>query len=155
MNNDIISLYAVYFEGGFHPEFRKRYKGVIVNAAIEAGYGHFAIRKPITFWFRLPNFIQKMFPYKWIMWKNSREKMDSLSFCDSDRSISISGDMKNPTYRTLTFSKNTYEDLKYNIPPFLQSVDYKFETKVKGDVMTLIFEPVTAPERPKVPIFSE
>ena len=30
-----------------------------------------------------------------------------------------------------------------NIPVFLKEVGYKFETEIKGDIMTLVFEPVT------------
>ena len=143
------SSHSVYFEEAFDSEFREQYKGVIVNAQNYSEYGHFAIRKPITFWSKLPKFIKKIFPYKYIMLKNEKEKMYSLSFCDNNRSISITGDIKNPSFRTLTFDKHTYEDLKSCIPPFLQSVSYKFETKVNDDVMTLIFEPVTETERPK------
>ena len=82
-----VSTHSVYFEGGFNPEFHKRYKGVLVNARSEGGYGHFAIRKPVTFWFKLPKFIKKMFPYKWVMWKKDTEKMYSLIFVDSEKFI--------------------------------------------------------------------
>lgn len=135
-----VSTHSVYFEGGFNPEFHKRYKGVLVNARSEGGYGHFAIRKPITFWFKLPKFIKKMFPYKWVMWKKDTEKMYSLIFVDSEKFIHIDADMKNNSYRTLTFDKDTYEDLKSCIPAFLESVGYKF-TKNEGDNgLTLNFE---------------
>ena len=40
--------FSVYYEGGYDSEFRKQYKGVIVNARGYGGYGHFAIRKPIA-----------------------------------------------------------------------------------------------------------
>ena len=135
-----VSTHSVYFEGGFNPEFHKRYKGVLVNARSEGGYGHFAIRKPVTFWFKLPKFIKKMFPYKWVMWKKDTEKMYSLIFVDSEKFIHIDADMKNNSYRTLTFDKDTYEDLKSCIPAFLESVGYKF-TKNEGDNgLTLNFE---------------
>lgn len=135
-----VSTHSAYFEGGFNPDFHKKYKGVIVNARSEGGYGHFAIRKPVTFWFKLPKFIKKMFPYKWVMWKKDTEKMHSLIFVDSQKSIHIDADMKNCSYRTLTFGKDTYEDLKSCIPAFLESVGYKF-TKNEGDNgLTLNFE---------------
>ena len=76
------------------------------------------------------------------MWKNDREKMYSLRFCDSNNSINLSGEIKNPSYMTLTFNKETYEDLKACIPAFLKYVGYKFTTNV-DDGLTLVFEPVT------------
>jgi len=138
-----VSSHSVYFEGGLDLDFRKQYKGVIVNARGYGGHGHFAIRKPSTFWFKLPKFIRKMFPYKWIMWKNDREKMHYLYFNDYDRSVNITAVMTNPSYRKLTFDKATYEDLKSCIPPFLEYVGYKFTTETENDIMTLNFEPVT------------
>lgn len=69
------SSYSVYFEGEFDNVFWKQYKGVVVNARGEGGYGYFAIRKPVTFWFKLPKFLKRLSPYKWIMWKNDREKI--------------------------------------------------------------------------------
>ena len=147
--------FSIYFEGQFPGYFQRVYKGVVVNARGYWGYGHFAIRKPITFWFNLPRFIKRLFPYKWVMWKNDREKLNRLFFNDHDRSISIDAEMTNPSCRKLTFDKNTYNELKENIPDFLKEVGYKFKTDVKDDVMTLIFEPVTETERPKAPIFSE
>ena len=139
----LVSTHSVYFEEGFNPEFRKRYKGVIVNARGYGGYGHFAIRKPITFWFKLPKFIKRMFPYKWIMWKNDREKMHYLYFNDYDRSVNITAEMINRSYRKLTFDKETYEDLKSCIPPFLKHVGYNFTEEVEGDILTLKFESVS------------
>ena len=136
----LVSTHSVYFEEGFNPEFRKRYKGVLVNARGEGGYGHFAIRKPITFWFKLPKFIRKMFPYKWIMWKKDTEKMFYLYFNDYDRSVNITAAMTNPSYRKLTFDKATYEDLKSCIPPFLKHVGYKFTEEIEGDILSLKFE---------------
>ncbi len=134
------SSHSVYFEEALDTEFRKQYKGVIVNARGEGGYGHFAIRKPITFWFKLPKFIKRMFPYKWIMWKNDSEKMLSLRFNDYDRSITITAAMVNHSYRKLTFDKATYEDLKSCIPSFLEHVGYKFTTEVEQDSLKLVFE---------------
>lgn len=134
------SSHSVYFEEAFDTEFRKQYKGVIVNARGEGGYGHFAIRKPITFWFKLPKFIKRMFPYKWIMLKNDTEKMFSLRFNDYDRSITITAAMINNSYRKLTFDKATYEDLKFCIPSFLKHVGYKFTTEVEEDSLKLVFE---------------
>ena len=134
------SSHSVYFEEALDTEFRKQYKGVIVNARGYGGYGHFAIRKPITFWFKLPKFIRKMFPYRWVMWKKDTEKMDSLLFCDVNKSINIFADMKNKSYRTLFFDKATYEDLKEHIPSFLEHVGYKFTTEVEEDSLTLVFE---------------
>ena len=135
--------FSIYFEGAFPGCFRDVYSGVVVNARGYWGHGHFAIRKPITFWSRLPKFIKKMFPYRCIMWKNDREKLHRLFFNDHDRSISIDAEMVNPSYRKLTFDKYTYEELKENIPVFLKEVGYKFETEVKDDVLSLFFEPVT------------
>ena len=136
----LVSTHSVYFEEGFNPEFRKRYKGVLVNARGEGGYVHFAIRKPITFWFKLPKFIKKMFPYKWIMWKKDTEKMFYLYFNDYDRSVNIVAAMTNPSYRKLTFDKATYKDLKSCIPAFLLYVGYKFSVETEEDIMTLHFE---------------
>ena len=48
----------------------------------------------------------------------------------------------NPTCRRLTFNEYTFNEFKENIPVFLKEVGYKFETVVKDDVMTLVFEPV-------------
>ena len=124
--------YSIYFEGGFPGYFRDVYNGVVVNARGYRGHGHFAIRKPNTFWCRLPKFLKRLFPYRWVMWKNDR-----------DRSISIDAEMKNPSCRLLTFDRRTYSELKENIPVFLKEVGYKFETVVNDDVMTLVFEPVT------------
>lgn len=134
------SSYSVYFEGALDTEFRKQYKGVIVNARGYGSYGHFAIRKPITFWFKLPKFIKKMFPYKWILWKNDREKMYKLCFNDPYKSVIIDADMMNSSYKQLTFDKETYEDLKENIPTFLEKVGYKFSVETEDDIMTLHFE---------------
>lgn len=134
------SSHSVYFEEALDTEFRKQYKGVIVNARSEGGYGHFAIRKPITFWFKLPKFIKKMFPYKWILWKNDREKMYRLCFDGPYKSVIIDADMMNPSYKQLTFDKETYEDLKENIPAFLLYVGYKFSVETEDDIMTLHFE---------------
>lgn len=134
------SKHSVYFEDGFNPFFRKQYKGVIVNARSEGGYGHFAIRKPITFWFKLPKFIKKMFPYRWIMWKNDREKMYELCFDDPYKSIIIVADMKNHSYKQLTFDKETYEDLKENIPVFLEKIGFKFKVEKDDCCTTLVFD---------------
>lgn len=122
------SSHSVYFEGAFDGEFRK----------------------PIPFWFKLFRFIKKVFhykkmlPYKWghIMWKNDREKMDMLYFCDINRTINIFAEMKNPSYRTLFFDKATYEDLKSCIPPFLEHVGYKFNSETDESGLTLDFESV-------------
>lgn len=135
-----VSTHSAYFEDGFNPSFHKQYKGIIVNARGEGGYGHFAIRKPVTFWFKLPKFLKKMFPYKYIMWKKDTEKMDCLSFHDDNRSINLFGEIKNPSYKTLTFDKDTYEDLKDCIPTFLESVGYKFTKNVGDNGLTLTFE---------------
>ena len=81
-----------------------------------------------------------MFPYKWIMWKNDREKMYSLCFDDAYHSIIIDADMKNGSYRQLTFDKNTYQDLKVHIPEFLEMVGYSFDTVAKEDGLTLEFK---------------
>ena len=134
------SSHSVYFEEALDTEFRKQYKGVIVNARGYGGYGHFAIRKPITFWFKLPKFIKKMFPYRWIMWKNDREKMYELCFDDPYKSIIIVADMKNPSYKQLTFDKETYEDLKENIPVFLEKIGFKFKVEKDDCCTTLIFD---------------
>ena len=138
--NCFTSTHSVYFEGGFNPEFHKKYKGVLVNARNDAGYGHFAIRKPVTFWFKLPKFIKKMFPYKWVMWKKDTEKMYSLWFNDYEKSINIIADMHNSSYNKLTFDKATYEDLKKCIPSFLEHVGYKFNTNVEDGNLMLVFE---------------
>jgi len=135
-----VSTHSAYFEGGFNPSFHKKYKGVIVNARGYGGYGHFAIRKPITFWFKFPKFIKKMFPYRWIMWKKDRERMYSLYFNDYDRSVNIVAAMTNPSYRKLSFDKATYKDLKSCIPAFLFYVGYKFSVETEDDIMTLHFE---------------
>ena len=136
------STHSVYFEGAFSPMFQHRYKGVIVNARGYGGCGHFAIRKPITFWFKLPRFIKKLFPYRWVMWKNDREPMTRLLFQDADRSVNVFAEMKNQSYRTLTFDQETYEDLKEHIPAFLQEVGYKFTSEENDGCLTLVFEPV-------------
>ena len=135
--------FSIYFEGAFPGLFRDAYRGVVVNARGYGGHGHFAIRKPKIFWSKLPKFIKRMFHYEWVMWKNDRERLNRLFFNDHDRSISIDAEMVNRSYRKLTFDKYTYDELKMNIPVFLKEVGYKFETEVKGDVMTLVFEPVT------------
>ena len=123
------SSHSVYYEGGFSPEFRARYKGVVVNARGYGGYGHFAIRKPIVKYRNwLPKFVRKKFPSKCVMWKNDREKMYELHFVDSDKSISIVADMKNPSLKKLTFDKGTYMNLKEHIPEFLETVGYTFDT---------------------------
>lgn len=134
------SSHSVYFEEALDTEFRKQYKGVIVNARGYGGYGHFAIRKPITFWSKLPKFIRKMFPYKWIMWKKDKERMYSLYFNDYDRSVNIVAAMTNTSYRKLTFDKATYKDLKSCIPAFLLYVGYKFTSGIEEGCLTLNFE---------------
>ena len=134
------SSHSVYFVEAFDTDFWKQYKGVVVNAHNHSGYGHFAIRKPLTFWFKLPKFIKKMFPYKWIMWKKERERMHSLYFNDYDRSVNIVAAMTNPSYRKLTFDKSTYEDLKSCIPAFLLYVGYKYTLETEEDTLTLHFE---------------
>lgn len=130
------SSHSVYFEGEFSPFFRKMYKGVIVNARGYDGHGHFAIRKPEE----VPN-------NTWIMWKNDRERLHHLYFYDRGLSIRIDAEMDNPSSRELTFDKDTYEDLKACIPPFLKRVKYKFTTESTDDGLTLTFEPVTAVSR--------
>ena len=137
-----VSSYSAYFEGAFHGGLWEQYKGVIVNARNDKGYGHFAIRKPHTFWFKLPKFIKNLFPYKWVMVKNDREKMHQLYFNDSDRSINIVAEMLNLSYRKLTFDKKTYEDLKENVPTFLREVGYNYLSKQDGDILTLDFDPI-------------
>ena len=132
--------FSVYYEGGFDPEFRKLYKGVIVNARGYGGYGHFAIRKPFTFRSKLPKFIRRMLPCKSIMWKNDREKMHALHFRDADKSITIDADMKNPSSRRLTFDSNTYRDLREHIPEFLEMVGYSFDTVAEEGCLTLEFK---------------
>ena len=134
------SSHSVYFVEAVDLDFREQYKGVVVNAHNDSGYGHFAIRKPITFWFKLPKFIKHMFPYRWIMYKNEKEKMDSLCFDDQFKAIIIDGDIKNKSYRNLFFDKKTYEDLKACIPAFLEHVGYKFRIEKDYNVTTLMFE---------------
>ena len=143
-NNQIMfdcftSSHSVYFIEAVDLDFRKQYKGVIVNAHNDSGYGHFAIRKPITFWFKLPKFIQKLFPYKWVLFKNEKTKMLQLVFSDYEKSVEVFTDVKIP-YDKLTFDKETYEDLKACIPPFLDHVGYKFQVLESGNSMTLKFE---------------
>ena len=121
-------------------DFWKRYNGVVVNAHYDCGFGHFAIRKPHTFWFKLPKFIQNLFPYKWVMLKNVREKMTQMHFWDGDSSIEIFGDIDNPSYRKLTFDKETYDDLRACIPSFLEHIGYKFHTINQGSYLNLVFE---------------
>ena len=132
------SSHSVYFEEAFDADFWKQYKGVIVNAS--GTDGHFAIRKPHTFWFSLPGFIKKMFPYKWVMLKNGREKMTQMKFWDGDNSIEIMGDISNSSCRKLTFDKETYDDLRACIPAFLEKVGYKFNTINQGSYLNLVFE---------------
>ena len=132
--------YSVYYEGGVDLEFRKLYKGVIVNARGFGGYGHFAIRKPVTCWFKLPKFIKRMFPYRWVMLKNDREKMRALHFRDADKSITIDADMRNPSFRCLTFDRNTYLDLKEHLPEFLGEVGFSFDTVAEEGSLTLEFK---------------
>ena len=134
------SEYSVYYEGGYDIEFRRHYTGVVVNARGVGGYGHFAIRKPVTFRSKLPKFIRRMSPCKSIMWKNDREKMHALHFRDADRSITIDADMKNPTSRHLTFDRNTYWDLREHIPEFLEMVGYSFDTVAEEGCLTLEFK---------------
>lgn len=123
------SAYAVYYDGPFDSEFRKLYKGVIVNASTTDVYGHFAIRKHSI------RIFGRMFPRKWVMLKNSREKMDQLKFRDSTRSVEIVADKENPSPNELVFDKNTYLELKKNIPDFLESVGFRFEVW-SGDGLT-------------------
>ena len=134
------SSHSVYFEGEFDLDFYKKYKGVIVNARGDGGYGHFAIRKPASFWFKLPKFIKKLFPYDWIMIKFDSEKLFSLDFNDWDNSISIVAAMHNSSCRKLTFDKETYNDLKDCIPVFMEHVGYKFNILVQESCMSLIFK---------------
>lgn len=135
------SAYSVYFEGPFDAEFREQYKGVIVNARGYGGYGHFAIRKPVRKSYKLlPKFVRKMFPCKWVMWKNDREKMYELHFNDPDKSVSIVADMKNPSCKKLTFDKSTYMDLKEHIPEFLEIVGYVFDTVEEDGSLILKFK---------------
>lgn len=130
--------FSVYYEGGYDFEFRKQYKGVIVNARGYGGYGHFAIRKPIAKYHNLlPKFIRKMLSGNSIMWKNDREKMHELIFTDSEKSIEIVADMKNPSCKKLTFDKNTYLDLKEHLPKFLEMVGYTFDTVEEEGCITL------------------
>lgn len=140
MYNCFTSSHSVYFEGELDMDFYKQYKGVVVNARVGDNYGHFAIRKPVTFWFKLPKFIKKLFPYKWIMIKNDSEKLFSIDFNDWDNSISIVAAMHNSSYRKLTFDKETYEDLKACIPTFLESVGFKFKMCDQVSCFSLIFD---------------
>ena len=121
-------------------DFWKQYKGVVVNAHVDGGHSHFAIRKPHTSWFKLPKFIKNMFPYDWIMLKNSREEMYELKFFDYDRSIEITGDIQNSSCRKLTFDEDTYNDLRACIPVFLKEIGFKFHTINQGSYLNLVFE---------------
>ena len=127
----MVSPYATYFEEGFNPGFREKYKGVIVNACHDSGYGHFAIRKPTH------KVKGKVCPKAWVMWKNRRERWYGLSFSDADHSIEIDVDMKNPSSKKLKFDKDTYEDLKEHIPEFLEMIGFKFETCTSESGITL------------------
>ena len=127
----MVSPYAAYFEEGFNPGFREKYKGVIVNACHDSGYGHFAIRKPTH------KVKGKLCPRVWVMWKNRRERWYGLSFSDADHSIEIDADMKNPSSKKLKFDKDTYEDLKEHIPEFLEMIGFKFETCTSESGITL------------------
>ena len=130
------SDYSVYFEGAFDASFRMRYRGVVVNACNDSGYGHFAIRKPA----RKVN--GTVSPKHWVMWKNRRERWYGLSFCDAGHSIEIDADMKNRSSKKLKFGKNTYEDLKDQLPVFLEMIGFQFETcTVEGGVTLKIKEP--------------
>ena len=141
MNFDsYITSHCAYFKDGFDYGFQKNYKGVIVNGINDFNEGHFAIRKPITFWFKLPKFIQKMFPYRWIMYKNRIEKMYQLIFKDSEYSIEMIADLKNPSYKKLTFDFDTYWDLKENLPDFLKTVGFKFNETDSEDNLVIEFE---------------
>ena len=138
--NSYITPFCAYFEEGFAPLFREKYKGVIVNAINDSGEGHFAIRKPITFWFKLPKFIKHMFPYKWVMYKNRKEKLHQLRFRDHELTVEMVADTQNSSYKKLTFDLDTYLDLKQNLPPFLELVGFKFDTLDHGGDITLMFD---------------
>ena len=127
----MVSPHAAYFEEGFNPGFREKYKGVIVNACHDSGYGHFAIRKPTR---RVKG---KLCTKVWVMWKNRRERWYGLSFSDAGHSIEIDADMKNPSSKKLKFDKDTYEDLKEHIPEFLEMIGFKFETCTSESGITL------------------
>ena len=66
--------------------------------------------------------------------------MYELCFDGPYKSVIIDADMRNSSYRQLTFDKETYEDLKENIPAFLEKVGYKFSVETEDDIMTLHFE---------------
>ena len=127
----MVSPYAAYFEEGFNPGFREKYKGVIVNACHDSGYGHFAIRKTTR------KVKGKTSPKDWVIWKRRSEKWYGLRFSDADHSIEIDADMKNPSSKKLKFDKDTYEDLKEHIPEFLERIGFKFETCTSESGITL------------------
>ena len=134
------SSHSVYFAGVVDPEFRRLYRGVVVNARNNGGYGHFAIRKPLNFWSKLPMFIRQIFPYKWVLWKTDSTRMFSLYFNDHDRSVNIVAVTSNYSKHKLSFDKATYEDLKRCIPPFLEHVGYKFTSGIQSGFLTLTFD---------------
>lgn len=132
------SAYSVYFEGGFDPDFRKRYKGVLVNGRGYGGYGHFAIRKPMSkFRNLLPKFVRKLFPIRSVIWKRDCEKMYVVIFDNAEKSIEVVADFKIPLCKKLGFDGNTYLDLKAHVPEFLEMVGYTFETVEKEGRLTL------------------
>lgn len=136
--NCVTSTHSVYFEGGFNPGFRSKYKGVIVNACHDSGYGHFAIRKTTR------KVKGKTSPKDWVIWKRRSEKWYGLRFSDAGHSIEIDADMdmKNPSCKKLKFDKDTYEDLKKHIPVFLEMIGFPFETCTSEGSLTLkITEP--------------
>lgn len=127
------SKYSVYFDGPFYGKFRELYKGVIVNAHVYPEGGHLGIRKHSI------KIFGKMFPMDWVMLKRRNEKMYELKFIDSSRTIEIVGERTNPSPSKIKFNKRTYEDLKENIPDFLEDVGFKFETYVSDGLKSLKF----------------
>lgn len=132
MKNIKIANYSIYSDGEYNENemnFIKLYKGIRVNIKLgddcDSKYMHFSIRTKKV---------------KDTIWKRSCEKMKSLIFDDNDFSITCDFDNKpnNKCKKTLFFDENVYNELKKNIPDYMDECGCKFDKVDNNDFQMIL-----------------
>ena len=125
-----VGQYSVYVNSPYPANFAKLYKGVTVvvdnHGNTDPKYVYLAIRTKKTMT---------------CIWKRACERMDKLIFDDTSCSIEcqFDKDPRNRCLHTLTFEPEVYEELKANIPDFIQEQNCTFTTEHTDTQTILVF----------------
>lgn len=119
-----IKNYSVYVVNDtFAKDFFNQYNGIVV---IMNQLGGFSIRKNHN---------------SEVIYHNNKEVMHSIIFNDIEKSITVNDEKneKNKSVRHLVFSENQYDELKLNIPYYLNEAGIYFDSTFNDDNLELTF----------------